>query len=103
MAFLPKTTGYRHLFPPVCPSPQLMLSWLPRANFQTPRQPGTVPMAVGHRGQENACLSPMSCPHWASGGMQNVHTLKDGHKSNTAHNSSLALCQCQNHSGDVRK
>lgn len=59
MAFLPKTTGYLHLFPLVCPGPQLMLSWPPQANSHTPRQPGTVPMAVGHRGQENACLLPI--------------------------------------------
>lgn len=103
MVFLPETTGYLHLFPPVCPGPQLMPSWPPRANSQTPRQPGTVPMAVGHKGQENACLLPMSCPHWASGGMQYVHTLKDDSKSSTVHNSSLALSQDQNHSGDVRK
>lgn len=103
MAVLPKTPGYLHLFPPVCPRPQLMPSWPPRANSQTSRQPGTVPMAVGHRGQENACLLPMSCPHWASGGMQNVHPLKDGNKSSTVHISSLALSQDQNHCGDVRK
>lgn len=103
MAFLPKTTGYRHLVPPLCPSPQLMLSWPPRANSQTPRQPGTVPMAVSHKGQENACLLPMSCPHWASGGTQNVRTLKDGSKRSTVNNSSLALSQDQNHRGNVRK
>lgn len=103
MAFLPETTGYLHLSPPVCPGPQLMLSWPPWANSQTPRQPGTVPMAVGHKGQENAHLLPVSCPHRASGGTQYVHTLKDGSKSSTVHNSSLAPSQDQNQSGDVRE
>lgn len=48
MASLPKTPGYLHLSPHVGLSPQLMASWPPWASSQTPRQPGTVPMAVGH-------------------------------------------------------
>lgn len=60
-------------------------------------------MAVGHKGQENACLLPMSCPHWASGGIQNVHTLKAGNKSPTMHNIPLALSLGHNHCGDVRR
>lgn len=45
----------------------------------------------------------LCCPLWASGGIQYVHTLKDSSKSSTVHNSSLALSQDQNHSGDIRK
>lgn len=97
MAFLPKTPGYLHLSPPLGPSLQLTASWPPWGQFSNSKTARNSTHGSWPQGSGKCCLLPMSCPHWAPGGMQIVHILKAGNQSSTMHNSPVALSHGQHH------